>query len=147
MIIINRRAKRDYQILDTYEAGVNLTGAEVKSVKGGKMSLEGAFVKIVGSEINLVNAQIYPYPYARPEGYDPKRSRKLLLHKNEIISLKSKLQGSKLTIIPLECYNTRGWIKLKIALAKGKKEYQKREKKRKRDIEREIERELIRKET
>lgn len=142
MKIINRRAKHDYQILDTLEAGINLTGAEVKSVKGGKMSLDGSFVKIVGSEIYLVNAQIYPYPYARPEGYDSKRTRKLLLHKKEIIGLKSKLQGAKLTIIPLECYNTRGWIKLKIALAKGRKEYQKKEKKKRKDIEQEVEREL-----
>lgn len=143
MKIINRRVKRDFQILESLETGIRLTGAEVKSVKAGKMSLDGAFVKIIGSEIYLVNAQIYPYPYARPEGYDPKRTRKLLLHKKEIISLKSKLQGAKLTIIPLECYNKRGWLKLKIALAKGKKQYEKREKIKRQDLEREIDRESL----
>lgn len=142
MNITNRRVFHDYEILDTYETGIQLTGAEVKSVKGGRMSLEGSFVKIVGSEIYLVNAQIFPYPYARPEGYDPKRTRKLLLHKKEIIQLKTKLASSALTLIPLECYNTHGFLKMKIGLAKGKKEYQKREKLRRKDIERDVQREL-----
>lgn len=117
-------------------------GSEVKSVKGGKMTLEGSFVKIIGSEIYLVNAQIYAYPFARPEGYDPKRTRKLLLHKKEIIALKSKLASSALTIVPLECYNSKGFVKLKIGVAKGKREYEKREKIRRRDIDRETVREL-----
>jgi len=142
MKIVNRRAFHDFNVLEIYEAGINLIGAEVKSIKGGKMSLDGAFVKIIGSEIYLVNAQIFPYPYARPEGYDPKRSRKLLLHKRQIIALKSKLATARLTIIPLECYNSHGLIKLKIGLAKGKKEYEKREKIRRRDMDREVEREL-----
>lgn len=142
MNITNRRVFHDYEILDTYETGIQLTGAEVKSVKGGRMSLEGSFVKIVGSEIYLVNAQIFPYPYARPEGYDSKRTRKLLLHKKEIIQLKTKLASSALTLIPLECYNTHGFLKMKIGLAKGKKEYQKREKLRRKDIERDVQREL-----
>lgn len=142
MKIINRRALHDFNIIETYEAGINLTGAEVKSVKGEKMSLEGAFVKIVGSEIYLVNAQIFPYPFARPENYDPKRSRKLLLHKKEIISLKTKIETARLTLIPLACYNSHGLVKLKIGLAKGKKEYEKREKIKRRDIEIEVEREL-----
>ena len=142
MKITNRRVSHDFEILGTYEAGINLLGAEVKSIKGGRMSLEGSFVKIVGSEIYLINAQIFPYPFARPEGYDPKRSRKLLLHKKEIISLKTKLAGERLTLVPLECYNSHGLIKLKIGLARGKKEYEKREKIRRRDIERDVEREL-----
>lgn len=121
---------------------MNLHGAEVKSIKGGRMSLEGSFVKIIGSEVYLVNAQIFPYPYARPEGYDPKRSRKLLLHKKQILTLKNQVEGKRLTVIPLECYTTHGIIKLKIALARGKKEYQKREKLKKRDIQRETEREI-----
>jgi SsrA-binding protein len=142
MKITNRRVSHDFEILGTYEAGINLLGAEVKSIKGGRMSLEGSFVKIVGSEIYLINAQIFPYPFARPEGYDPKRSRKLLLHKKEIISLKTKLAGERLTLVPLECYNSHGLIKLKIGLARGKKEYEKREKIRRRDMERDVEREL-----
>lgn len=142
MKIINHRARHDFQILDTIECGVKLTGAEVKSVKGGKMSLEGSFVKILGNEVYLVNAQIYPYSYARPEGYDPKRTRKLLLHKREILSLRQKMNAGRLTIIPVECYNTHGLVKLKIALAKGAKEYEKREKLRKKDMQRDVEREL-----
>ena len=138
MKITNKRVFHDFQILETYEAGINLIGAEVKSVKGGKMSLVGSFVKIIGSEIYLVNAEIFPYPFARPEGYDPRRTRKLLLHKKEIISLKTKLAGAKLTIIPLECYNSHGLVKFKIGLAKGKREFEKREKIRRRDIERDV---------
>lgn len=106
------------------------------------MSLEGAFVKIIGSEIYLVNAQIYLYPYSRPEGYDPKRTRKLLLHRKEIISLKTKVTTARLTLMPLECYNSRGLIKLKIGLAKGKREYEKREKIKRRDLDRDVQREL-----
>lgn len=138
--ILHKRAFHDFEILETLEAGIVLNGAEVKSVKGGRMSLEGSFVKIIGSEIYLVNAQIFPYPYARPEGYDPRRTRKLLLHKKQIIALKTKLASAKLTLIPLECYNNEGFVKLKIGLAKGKKEYEKREKLRKRAIEREVQR-------
>ncbi|MCJ7740695.1 SsrA-binding protein SmpB [Candidatus Microgenomates bacterium] len=142
MTILNRRATHDYQILETLEAGIHLTGPEVKSVKGERMSLEGSFVKVVGGEIYLVNAQIFPYPFARPEGYDSKRSRKLLLHKREILNLKNKLATARLTLIPLECYNAHGFIKLKIALAKGKREYEKREKIKKKDLDRATQREL-----
>lgn len=142
MKITNRGVFHDYNILSTLEAGIKLNGAEVKSVRGGKMSLEGSFVKIIGSEIYLVNAQIFPYPYARPEGYDPKRSRKLLLHKREIISVKTKIGSGGLTLVPIECYNSHGFIKLKVGVAKGKKEYEKREKLKRRDIDREVQREL-----
>lgn len=106
------------------------------------MSLEGSFVKIIGSEVYLVNAEIYAYPYARPEGYEARRTRKLLLHKKEILSLKTKMKSDKLTIVPLECYNSHGWVKMKIGLAKGKKEYEKREKIKRRDMDREVAREL-----
>jgi SsrA-binding protein len=136
--ISNPKVFYDYTISDTYEAGINLNGAEVKSIKGGRMSLEGSFVKIIGNEIYLVNAQIYPYPYARPEGYDPKRTRKLLLHRKEILALATKMSGTGLTIVPIECYNVHGFIKVKIGLGRGKREFEKREKIKKRDTEREI---------
>ena len=142
MKIVNKRAFHDFEILETYEAGIVLNGAEVKSVKGGRMSLEGAYVKIIGSEIYLVNAQIFPYPYARPEGYDLKRSRKLLMHKREIITLKTKLTSERLTLLALECYNSKGFLKLKIGLARGKKQYEKREKLKKKAVIRDIERAL-----
>lgn len=142
MKITNKRAFHDFEIISAYEAGLRLTGPEVKSVKGGRMSLEGAFVKMIGSEMYLVNAQIFPYPYARPEGYDPKRSRKLLLHKKEILALKTRVDCDRLTIVPLECYNKHGFVKLKIGLGKGMRAYEKREKLKRRDTEREIQREL-----
>lgn len=138
--ISNRRALHDYEIIKTYEAGLQLLGAEVKSIKGGRMSLEGSFVKFIDSELYLVNAQIFPYSFARPEGYDQKRSRKLLLHREEVRELLVKHKGDRLTIIPLECYTTKSYIKLKIALAKGRKEYEKRDKLKKRDMDRDIER-------
>lgn len=141
MKIINRRAFHNFQIVERMEAGINLLGSEVKSVKAGRIKLDGSYVRIIGTEVYLVNSQIPIYPYARPEGYDSKRTRKLLLNKGEIISLKGKL-GKNLTIVPLSCYTSRGLIKLEIALAKGKKRYIRREEKRKRDIDREVAREL-----
>lgn len=142
MKIVNRKAYRDFRILDRFEAGIKLIGSEVKSVKGGRMKLERAFVKIQGSEGYLVNAHIPPYPFARPEGYDSNRTRKLLLHKKEIIALKSKIEQKNLTIVPLSCYTKGALIKLELGLAKGKKRWEKKEAKRRKDIEREVEREL-----
>ncbi len=142
MKIVNKKAFFDYTILDRLEAGVNLLGSEVKSLKGGHASLEGSFVRIIGNEAYLVNAQIFPYLYARPEGYDPKRTRKLLLHKQELISLKSKLEGANLTLVPLSWYTKGPLIKLEIGLARGKKQYEKREAKKAEDMRRELESEF-----
>ena len=142
MKIINKKAFFDYTILERIEAGVSLTGAEVKSLKAGHAQLDGAFVRIIGSEAYLVNAQIFPFMYARPEGYEPRRTRKLLLHKKELVHLKSKIDGANLTLIPL-CWYTKGpLVKLKIGLAQGKKQYEKRELKRRKDQKRELEREF-----
>jgi len=142
MKIFNKRATFDYDIQNTFEAGINLLGPEVKAVRLGQVDLSGSHVRIVGNEAYLINAKIYPYRYAQIENYDEKRSRKLLLHKKEIVSLKSKLEGSNLTVIPLSLYTIRGLIKMELALAKGKKEYQKKESIKKRDIQRDVEREL-----
>lgn len=142
MRIVNRKVLHDYTILEKFEAGVNLLGSEVKSLRGGHGSLEGAFVRLVGSEAYLVNAQIFPYIYARPEGYDPKRTRKLLLHKKEIIGLKSRLEGSNLTLVPLTWYNKGPLVKLEVGLARGKKQYEKREQQKRRDQRRELEQEF-----
>ena len=138
--ILNKKVTYEYTILERFEAGVNLMGAEVKSLKTGHASLEGAFVRIIGSEAYLVNAQIFPYIYARPEGYDPKRTRKLLLHKAELIRLKSKLEGANLTLVPLSWYTKGPLVKLEVGLAHGKKQYEKRESKRREDQRRELER-------
>ena len=142
MHIENKKAFHDYTILEKLEAGVGLTGAEVKSLKGGHASLEGAFVRLMGSEAYLVNAQIFPYTFARPEKYDPKRTRKLLLHKRELISLKGKVEGSNLTLVPLVWYTKGPLVKLEIGLARGKKQYEKREANRREDVRRELEREF-----
>jgi len=96
----------------------------------------------MGSEAYLINAKIFPYEYARPEGFDEKRTRKLLLHKKEIIALKSKTEGQNLTLVPVSLYTTKSFIKLEIALGKGKKQYDKKETIKKKDIQREVEQEL-----
>lgn len=142
MRIDNKKARFDYDILDTFEAGVALTGAEVKSLRTGKGQLTGAFVRFIGGAPMLVNAEIPLYPFAKAEGYDPKRSRKLLLHKTQIMSLQSKLNSANLTIVPLAWYSTGHRVKLSIGLARGKKEYQKREKIKKEDMRRDLEREF-----
>lgn len=142
MKIINRKAYFDYEILDRFEAGIHLIGSEVKSLRGGHAKLDGSYVKVVGSEIYLVGAQIFPYLYARPEGYDPARTRKLLLHKKEIVSLKAKIEGAHLTLVPLSWYTKGSLVKLEVGLAKGKKQYEKREAKKREDIKRELETEF-----
>lgn len=142
MKITNKRAFYDYEILDRFEAGINLLGSEVKAVRFGHADLAGSFVKIIGTEAYLVNAKIYPYKYARPEGYDEKRTRKLLLHKKEIISLKGKIEGSSLTIVPISLYTTHHLIKAELAVGKGKKKHEKKEALKRKDLDRELEEEL-----
>jgi SsrA-binding protein len=141
MNIRNKRATYEYEILDKLEAGASLTGAEVKSLRTGHGSLEGSYVKLMSGEAFLINAQIFPYSFASPEGYDPKRTRKLLFHKSELIRIKSKLDGANLTLVPLSWYTKGPRIKLEVGLARGKKEFEKREKKRKEELKRELERE------
>jgi len=142
MRIYNRKFRRDYQEVEKYEVGIALTGPEVKSVRAGRIRLEDSFAKIMGSEVYLINAEISVYEYARPQGYDSRRTRKLLLHKREIIRLKTKLAGpGGLTIVPVSCYNKDSLIKLEIALAKGRKGLEKKRLEKKRDIEREQKRE------
>jgi len=140
MLVKNRRAHFDYQLFEKIEVGIALIGSEVKSVKQGKILLEGAFVKIINDEAFLINAHIQPYQFADNRDYDPRCIRKLLLHRQELNSLASKMQQKSLTLVPVSCYIKRGRIKLKIALAKGKKKYEKREVKKNKDIKREIER-------
>jgi SsrA-binding protein len=122
------------------EAGINLQGQEVKAVRLGHADLTGSFVKIIGSEAYLVNAKIFPYEFARTTDYDQSRTRKLLLHKKEIIALKTKTEGSNLTIVPVSMYTTNNLIKVEVALAKPRKQFNKKEKIKKRDLEREIQR-------
>lgn len=136
--IVNRRAYYDYQLLEEFEAGIALAGPEVKSVKAGQMSLAESFVRIKDGEAWLHNAHIHPYPFADNRDYDPRRPRKLLLHKNELLKLAQQTKQKKLTIVPVSCYTKGQQIKLSIALAKGKRQFEKREAIKKRDLEREI---------
>ncbi len=142
MKITNRKAFFEYEIVETFEAGINLYGHEVKSIRIGKADLAGAFVRIIGSEAYLVNAKIYPYQAGQVEDYDERRTRKLLLHKKQIISLKSKTEGANLSLVPVSLYLKNGFIKLEIGLGKGKKKFEKRQAIKKRDLQRETEREL-----
>lgn len=142
MRIFNHRASHDYELKEHYEAGINLLGAEVKAVREGRADLTGAHVRLVGSEAYLVSASIFPYQYARPEQYDERRTRKLLLHKSQILNFRHKMDGQNLTIVPISLYTTGSLIKLEIALGKGKKQYQKKESKKRKDLQRELEREL-----
>lgn len=137
MKITNKKAFFDYELLDRLESGINLLGAEVKAIRLGQIDLTGSHVRIIGNEAYLVNARILPYGYARPEGYDERRSRKLLLHKKELLAIKHKLEGASLTIVPVCVYTMGNHIKVEIALAKGKKQYDKRRSIKKRDSERE----------
>lgn len=143
MKVINRKFHREFQELQKYEAGIVLTGSEVKSVKDGRIRLDDAFVKILGSEAYLVNAEVAVYPYARSVGFDPRRTRKLLLHKKELITLKVKLQSAKgLTVAPVSCYNKGNLVKLEIALVKPRRDVEKRKQEKARDIKRSIDREI-----
>lgn len=142
MKITNKRAFYDYVITDRFEAGINLNGAEVRALKMEHADLTGSYVRIMGSEAYLVNAKIFPYEFARPEGYDETRTRKLLLHKSEIISLKHKTDGANLTLVPISFYDKHGLIKLEVGIGKGKKKFDKKEAKKKADLDREIEQEL-----
>jgi len=138
----NRKAHFNYEILEKYEGGIELLGVEVKSVRSGKMSLEGAFVVIRGGEAFLINANIPPYqPNNSPKDYDPLRNRKILLTKKEIEELATSDKNKSLTMIPLSVYNKDRKIKVTIALVKGKKKQDKRETIKKRDTEREVRRE------
>ncbi|NPV88394.1 SsrA-binding protein SmpB [Coprothermobacteraceae bacterium] len=139
----NKRASHDYQILDTYEAGIVLTGDEVKSARNGGANLRDSFVRIENGEAWLYNMHIAPYTHTGlPFRSDPKRKRKLLLHKSEINKIMGYLTQKGLTAVPLSMYlSDRGLIKLLIGIAKGKKTVDKRESIKQRDIERELRRE------
>jgi len=139
----NRRATFDYELIKKYEAGLVLKGLEVKSVKSGHASLKGSFVSVHNGELYLTNANIPPYKFAgNPKDYDPTASRKLLLHKKEIKYLLGKSKTEGLTMVPLLLYTSRNKVKLKFALARGKKKYDKRETLKKRSAQREMDRKL-----
>lgn len=136
----NRKALHDYHIIDTWEAGIVLAGPEVKSVRAGKVSLTEAFARVDGSEAFIHGLHISPYDPASRWNLDPVRTRKLLLHRREIRRLIGATQQEGLTLIPLEIYLKEGFVKVALALARGKKKHDKREDAKRRDADREIQR-------
>ncbi len=138
IVATNRKAYHDYEVLETYEAGIVLKGTEVKSAKQGRINLKDSYAKIDNGEIFLINAHISPYTHGNVYNHDPRRTRKLLLHKKEIMRLYGKVKEKGLTLIPLKAYIKNGKIKIELGLCKGKKVYDKRAEIKKRDLEREM---------
>jgi len=141
----NKSAKRDYEIIETYEAGISLLGPEVKSIREGKVNLKDSFAKIEEGEVFVYNIHISPYAFSRLTEEDAKRKRKLLLHRKEIDKLIGKVKEKGFTLIPLRLYFKNNLVKLELALAKGKKLYDKREEIKEREWKRQMERFLKRK--
>jgi SsrA-binding protein len=140
VIATNRKARHEYSILETFEAGIALEGAEVKSLRQGRASLQESYAALKNGEVWLLDMHISPYEQAADDSYEPTRKRKLLLHKKEIRRLVGKLAEKGLTLIPLRAYFKHGIAKVELALAKGKRAYDKREAIRRRDMQRELER-------
>lgn len=145
IIAKNRKAFFNYEILESYEAGISLLGSEVKSIREGRISLKESYAEIKGNEVFLIQCNISPYEAANRFNHDPKRERKLLLHRREIKRLTGKVKEKGLTLIPTKVLiNEKGKVKVEVSLAKGKRAYQKRETIRERDREREMRAELKR---
>ncbi|NLU79463.1 SsrA-binding protein SmpB [Micromonospora sp. HNM0581] len=140
VVASNKKARHDYAILDTYEAGMALTGTEVKSLRAGRASLVDAFAQERDGELYLHSMHIPEYVQGTWTNHEPRRTRKLLLKRLEIDRLIGKLRESGLTLVPLQVYFSDGWAKVEIGLAKGKKAYDKRQDLAKRDADREIQR-------
>ena len=140
VVATNRKAHHEYFILDTYEAGIALQGSEIKSIRAGQISLAEAYVRLDGDEAWLEDAHIAPYSHAGNLNHEPRRPRRLLLHSQEIRRLWNQVRQKGVTIVPTRVYLKEGRAKVEIAIAKGKKLYDKRETIAKRDMEREIER-------
>ena len=142
VIADNRRARHDYHILETFEAGIALTGTEVKSLRAGKVNLRDSYGMVKDGEMYLEGAHISPYEHGNRYNADPLRRRKLLMHKRQILKLYGQVKQEGLTLIPLKLYFVRGRVKVDLALCKGKKLYDKRNAAAARDAKREMERGL-----
>ncbi len=144
-VSLNRTASFNYDLLETFEAGIALQGSEVKSIRDGRISLKESYAEVKNGEVFLISAHISPYDAANRFNHDPKRDRKLLLHRREIKRLTGKIKEKGLTLVPTKVLlNDQGRVKVEIALAKGKKTYQKREAIKAREVEREVRAELKR---
>jgi SsrA-binding protein len=140
VVVSNRKARHDYTILDTFEAGLALTGTEVKSLRAGRASLTDAFAQESGGEIWLHGMHIPEYAMGGWTNHAPRRTRKVLMHRGEINRLIGKLRESGLTLVPLSVYFADGWAKVELALARGKRSYDKRQDLARREADREISR-------
>lgn len=140
---VNRKAYHDYHILETYEAGIQLVGTEVKSIRAGNLTLKDCYVSLHKNELYVYNMHISPYEHGNIFNKDPLRPRKLLMHKGEILRLEIKCKQDGLTLIPISVYFSHGLIKMELALAKGKKLYDKREDMAKRDADRDMARQFL----
>jgi SsrA-binding protein len=140
VVATNRKAYHDFFIDETYEAGITLTGPEIKSVRAGRMSLRESYAVVERGEVWLLNAHIAPYDQASRENADPRRRRRLLLHRYQISKLAAKVQEKGLTLVPLRVYLRKNLAKVELAVARGKKLYDKREAIAKREAQREMER-------
>jgi SsrA-binding protein len=141
----NRKAQHDYFLTDTYEAGIALQGSEIKSIRAGQISIKEAYIQIEDHEAWLINAHIAPYEQASYLGHEPRRKRKLLLHRREIDRLWDDVRKKGLTIVPTRVYLKNGRAKVEIAVGRGKKQYDKRHELAKRDAQKEMDRQLRRK--
>jgi SsrA-binding protein len=140
---VNKKAYHNFELIDKLEAGISLLGTEVKSLRVAQASLDGSYARIIGTQCWLVGATIAPYQQAGADNYEPTRKRKLLLHKQEIHRIKTKLEQRGFTLVPLRIYfNNRGLAKIELALARGKKQYDKRRKITERQQKREIDRSM-----
>jgi SsrA-binding protein len=140
----NRRARRNFTVVETVEAGFSLLGSEVKSLREGKLDLKDSYAAVRNGEVYLVGAYIAPYEFAREGGHEPERERKLLLHRREIDRIAGQIAEKGLTLIPLQVYFKEGKAKVELGLAKGKTSYDKRESLKERDHEREMDRAVAR---
>jgi len=138
----NRKARHDYHIEEVYEAGIALTGTEIKSVRASRVQLKDSFARVENGEVLLYNMHISPYEQGNRFNHQPERTRKLLLHRREILKLRNLVREKGYSLVPLSIYLKGGWAKVELALVKGKKIYDKREDMKKRDAAREVERAL-----
>ena len=142
VVCSNRKAYHDYFVEDTYEAGLELLGAEVKSIRQKELSLEGSFVRVENGQAKIYNMHVKPYKFNSVIEVEPTRPRRLLLNKRELRKLQSKAEIKGYALVPLEVYFKKGWAKVKVAVAKGKHTFDKRESLKRKDLNREMEKQF-----
>ncbi len=143
-IAVNRKALRDYEVLESFEVGIQLQGTEVKSARAGKVTLTGGFARVENGVMTLRDVHISPYEFGNQFNHEPTRPRKLLLHKKESLALAARAEQEGLAIVPLKVYFKRQWVKVELGLCKGKRQGDKRQALKKKTADREADREVAR---